>query len=69
MRFFSYMVLEQGALTSRYSPAHPLPEGSSRAAVYNGILPQPQALADAADGDTRGSWEHEPTNAPRPRCW
>jgi len=55
--FFSYMVLEQGALSGRYSPARPLPEGSSRAAVYNGILPQLQALMDrmAAIGEDRGA--------------
>lgn len=57
VRFFSYMVLEQGALTGRYSPADPLPEGSSRAAVYNGILPQLQALTDRmrAIGEDRGA--------------
>ncbi len=57
VRFFSYMVLEQGALTGRYSPAHPLPEGSSRATVYNGILPQLQALTDrmGAIGEDRGA--------------
>jgi aryl-alcohol dehydrogenase-like predicted oxidoreductase len=57
VRFFSYMVLEQGALTGRYSPAHPLPEGSSRAAVYNGILPQLQALTDrmGAIGENQGA--------------
>jgi aryl-alcohol dehydrogenase-like predicted oxidoreductase len=44
VRFFSYMVLEQGALTGRYGPAHPLPEGSDRAAAYNGMLPQLRAL-------------------------
>ncbi|HEY2060394.1 MAG TPA: aldo/keto reductase [Amycolatopsis sp.] len=57
VRFFSYMVLEQGALTGRYSPAHPLPAGSSRAAVYNGILPQLQALTDrmGAIGEDRGA--------------
>ena len=57
VRFFSYMVLEQGALTGRYSPAHPLPEGSSRAAVYNGILPQLQALTNRmrAIGENRGA--------------
>ena len=57
VRFFSYMVLEQGALTGRYSPANPLPEGSSRAAVYNGILPQLQALTDrmGAIGEDRGA--------------
>ncbi len=46
VRFFSYMVLEQGALTGKYSPAHPLPAGSSRAAVYNRMLPRLQALTD-----------------------
>ncbi|MFC8100279.1 aldo/keto reductase [Streptomyces sp. NPDC057363] len=46
VRFFSYMVLEQGALAGKYSPANPLPEGSSRAGVYNGILPRLQALTD-----------------------
>ncbi|MBE1496189.1 aryl-alcohol dehydrogenase-like predicted oxidoreductase [Amycolatopsis lexingtonensis] len=57
VRFFSYMVLEQGALTGRYSPAHPLPEGSDRAAVYNGILPRLQTLTDrmAAIGEDRGA--------------
>ncbi|MEU0514556.1 MULTISPECIES: aldo/keto reductase [Amycolatopsis] len=57
VRFFSYMVLEQGALTGRYSPAHPLPAGSSRAAVYNGILPQLQTLTDRmrAIGEARGA--------------
>lgn len=57
VRFFSYMVLEQGALTGRYSPANPMPEGSSRAAVYNGVLPQLKALTDrlAAIGEDRGA--------------
>ncbi|BCJ38596.1 aldo/keto reductase [Actinocatenispora thailandica] len=57
VRFFSYMVLEQGALTGRYGPAHPLPAGSSRAAAYNGILPQLQALTDRmrAVGEDRGA--------------
>jgi aryl-alcohol dehydrogenase-like predicted oxidoreductase len=57
VRFFSYMVLEQGALTGRYSPANPLPEGSRRAAAYNGILPQLQVLTDrmGAIGEDRGA--------------
>lgn len=55
--FFSYMVLEQGALTGKYSPANPLPEGSSRAAVYNGILPRLRTLTDRMRdiGETRGT--------------
>jgi aryl-alcohol dehydrogenase-like predicted oxidoreductase len=57
VRFFAYMVLEQGALTGTYSPTQPLPEGSSRAAVYNGILPQLQALTDrmGAIGQDKGA--------------
>ncbi|MBO2463597.1 aldo/keto reductase [Actinomadura violacea] len=57
VRFFSYMVLEQGALTGRYSPARPLPEGSGRAAVYNGILSRLQTLTDrmGAIGEDRGA--------------
>ena len=57
VRFFSYMVLEQGALSGTYGPARPLPEGSSRAAAYNGILPQLQALTErmAAIGEDRGA--------------
>lgn len=42
--FFAYMVLEQGALTGRYDIAHPLPQGSARAAVYNPMLPALTAL-------------------------
>ncbi|NBH04978.1 aldo/keto reductase [Amycolatopsis sp. SID8362] len=57
VRFFSYMVLEQGALTGRYSPSNPLPAGSSRAAVYNGVLPRLRALTDrlGAIGEERGA--------------
>lgn len=38
LTFFAYMVLEQGALTGKYNAKHPMPAGSSRAAVYNGQL-------------------------------
>lgn len=57
LRFFSYMVLEQGTLTGRYSPTNPLPEGSNRAEVYNGILPRLQALTDRmrAIGEDHGA--------------
>ncbi|GAB3562754.1 hypothetical protein GCM10027445_03900 [Amycolatopsis endophytica] len=56
VRFFSYLVLEQGALTGRYSPAHPMPAGSSRA-VYNCMLPRLRALTNrmAAIGEDRGA--------------
>ncbi len=38
--FFSYMTLEQGALTGKYGTANPMPEGSQRAMTYNPILPK-----------------------------
>ena len=45
--FFSYMVLEQGALTGRYNAQNPLPAGSQRAATYNQVLPQLEQLTAA----------------------
>ena len=45
--FFAYMVLEQGALTGRYSSNNPLPEGSGRGETYNKILPQLDLLLAA----------------------
>jgi aryl-alcohol dehydrogenase-like predicted oxidoreductase len=55
--FFAYMVLEQGALTGKYSPENPLPEGSNRAQTYNGMLPQLKALTDklASIGQSQGA--------------
>lgn len=44
--FFAYMVLEQGALSGKYSPENPLPECSDRAKTYNGMLPQLKILTD-----------------------
>ena len=37
--FFSYMVLEQGALSGKYDAQNLMPQGSNRAATYNPILP------------------------------
>ena len=42
--FFSYMVLEQGALSGKYDTHHPMPEGSDRAAIYNPVLGKLEAL-------------------------
>ena len=42
--FFSYMVLEQGALSGKYDTRHPMPAGSERAAVYNPVLEQLEVL-------------------------
>ncbi|MBR8293056.1 aldo/keto reductase [Burkholderia cenocepacia] len=55
--FFAYMVLEQGALSGKYGPEHPLPEGSNRAETYNRMLPRLKALTDtlAAIGRKRGA--------------
>lgn len=44
--FFSYMVLEQGALGGKYNTTHPLPAGSGRAQTYNKILPQLEELTN-----------------------
>lgn len=59
IRFFGYMVLEQGALTGRYSTRNPLPEGSARAESYNALLPQLEALSErlAALGKAREASE------------
>ena len=37
--FFSYMVLEQGALSGKYDTRHPFPADSDRGAVYNHAAP------------------------------
>ncbi|SEH63866.1 Aldo/keto reductase family protein [Parafannyhessea umbonata] len=42
--FFSYMVLEQGALSGKYDTTHPMPEGSARAATYNPVLDKLEVL-------------------------
>ncbi len=36
--FFSYMVLEQGALSGKYDTENPMPAGSARADAYNPVL-------------------------------
>lgn len=42
--FFAYMVLEQGALSGKYDPAHPMPAGSARAETYNPVLDKLEVL-------------------------
>ena len=42
--FFSYMVLEQGALSGKYDTAHPFPAESARGQVYNPVLAQIETL-------------------------
>jgi aryl-alcohol dehydrogenase-like predicted oxidoreductase len=45
--FFSYMVLEQGALSGKYNVKNPLPEGSARANTYNKVLAELEELTSA----------------------
>ena len=45
--FFSYMVLEQGALSGKYDTEHPFPEGSDRANAYGDSLAQIEELNKA----------------------
>ena len=45
--FFSYMVLEQGALSGKYDTAHPFPEGSDRANAYGESLAEIEELNKA----------------------
>ncbi len=45
--FFSYMVLEQGALSGKYDTAHPFPADSARGQVYNPVLPELEKLNSA----------------------
>lgn len=42
--FFSYMVLEQGALSGKYDTKHPFPAESDRGKIYNPMLPQLEKL-------------------------
>lgn len=42
--FFSYMVLEQGALSGKYDTKHPFPADSDRGKTYNPMLPQLEKL-------------------------
>lgn len=44
--FFSYMVLEQGALSGKYNSMHPFPEGSDRARTYNPMLSKIEGLIE-----------------------
>ena len=45
--FFSYMVLEQGALSGKYDTAHPFPDGSDRANAYGESLAEIEELNKA----------------------
>ena len=47
IRFFSYMVLEQGALSGQYDTHHLMPDNAARAAVYNPIMDKVELLNDS----------------------
>ncbi len=47
VRFFAYMTLEQGALSGKYSTAHPLPADSQRGRTYNPLMGTIDELVDA----------------------
>ena len=61
--FFSYMVLEQGALSGKYDTAHPMPEGSARAATYNPVLDKLEVL-NAELSKLAGKYGVEPAQIP-----
>jgi len=46
IEFWGYMVLEQGALSGKYSPENPLPAESDRGKKYNPVLDKLVALTD-----------------------
>ena len=64
--FFSYMVLEQGALSGKYNTTHPFPEGSDRANAYGESLAEIEelnkAIADIAEN-------HDAKVAQLPIAW
>ncbi len=43
-KFFSYMVLEQGALSGKYDTTHPMQKDSARGAIYNPMLSKLEIL-------------------------
>lgn len=66
MVFFSYMVLEQGALSGKYDREHPFPEGSDRAKAYNPVLGQ---LAELNAGLKEIADRHQVGIAQIPVAW
>ena len=64
--FFSYMVLEQGALSGKYDTAHPFPEGSDRANAYGDSLAEIEELNKALE---KIAEEHGVKVAQLPIAW
>lgn len=69
--FFSYMVLEQGALTGAYTPENPMLKGSDRARVCDSLLGKLERLNEkiAEMGRAHGAWapRRSPWRGPSPR--
>ncbi len=64
--FFSYMVLEQGALSGKYDTIHPFPEGSERANAYNDSLME---IEELNNGIAEIASKHDVKVAQLPIAW
>ena len=64
--FFSYMVLEQGALSGKYDTSHPFPEGSDRANAYGDSLVEIEKLNKAIEEIAKN---HDAKIAQLPIAW
>ena len=66
IQFWSYMVLEQGALSGKYDTAHPFPEGSDRANAYGDSRAEIEELNKALE---KIAEEHGVKVAQLPMAW
>lgn len=66
IQFFSYMVLEQGALSGKYDENHPLPADSQRGKTYNPMFP---ALRDLLAGLRDLAEKHQASPAQIATAW
>lgn len=66
IQFFSYMVLEQGALSGKYDNQHPMPADSNRGKTYNPMFP---ALGDLLAELKHLAEQHEVSPAQIATAW
>ena len=66
IQFFSYMVLEQGALSGKYDSQHPMPADSNRGKTYNPMFP---ALGDLLAELKHLAEQHEVSPAQIATAW
>ena len=66
IQFFSYMVLEQGALSGKYDSQHPMPADSNRGKTYNPMFP---ALNDLLAELKHLAEQHEVSPAQIATAW